>query len=579
MPSQKKSGALRQASENLAKAASLTQHVLADFDAARALDGPLSGPVGDDVDAYLAKVDALLDVASTFQDKVDTMRAAEPALKAAQDLLGRAMGRCEERFKQLVAARSRDDSRLAVNGEEPPAGALPQLLPEDALPPLLALVEHMDAVSYTGYHKTYVMVRTKALEGVLQRAGLQKVADASDLGRVPPEAVQERAAAWGRVMRWLVALLPPERVAASRLFAEPLDGQTVSALAERPLATLLAFAAGVMSGSKVAERLFAYLDLHAAARQAHGALMATLAGTAGGKLLQRLDALADDTGDAAGRAFKDLVASVGRGDNRPAGPDGTVHPLTANAMHAVRRVFEAPQYLDLLCETEPPEQPPPEADDEDDGGSGKRKKKKKKRAPVCSEEALEVAGDVALQVIVAVHTQLDVRARSLAAKTPALAALFLANNVAYMSSSVARTPLLGGILGDEWVERQELEVERHSDAVVDAAFGPVIEALNDCSGLDPRSLSTKDRERVKEKFRVFNEALEAQSQVMPQWSAPDEALRERLREKLTERVLEPYRVLFSRYADSSFTKFKEKYVKHSPQDAERALSSFFEGLS
>jgi hypothetical protein len=29
---------------------------------------------------------------------------------------------------------------------------------------------------------------------------------------------------------------------------------------------------------------------------------------------------------------------------------------------------------------------------------------------------------------------------------------------------------------------------------------------------------------------------------------------------------------------SSFTKFKEKYVKHAPDEAERVFQSFFEGL-
>ena len=569
LPVQERSGALRLASENLAKAAELTQAVLADFDVARGLDALLSAPVGDDVGAYLANVDKLLDVASKFQDRVDHSRAAEPALKAAQDLLTRAMGRCEEKLKQLLTSNARSDSQLG--GAEPEKQALGPAVSPDALPQLLELVQHMDAVAYTSYQRAYVAVRAKALDAVLQRAGLAKVAEASaDVARIPPEALTERAAVWARVMRWLVAFLGPERATAAQLLADPVDSQAVTALAERPLNTLLAFGAALFAGPHVAERLFAFLSVHAAAAEAVPKLQEPLAGPAGAKALQRLDALAEAAGEAAREAFEDLEASVGRGDSRPAGPDGTVHPLTAGSMHALRRVFDAPQHMDLLCGTEPP--PPPEA--------GQRKKKGKKQLEqeqLCSPEALEVAGGVAIRVIVAVHTQLESRARPLAAKAPALAELFLANNVAYMTSIVTRTPLLASALGEEWVERQEGEVERHCDALVEATFGAVGDALNDLYGLDPGSLSTKDRERVKDKFRAFNEALEAHSQVMPQWSAPDEELRGRLRDKVMERVLKPYLVLFTQYADSSFTKFKEKYVRHTPQEAARAVAAFFEG--
>ena len=570
LPVQERSGALRLASENLAKAAELTHAMLADFDVARGLDALLSAPVGDDVGAYLANVDKLLDVASKFQDRVDHSRAAEPALKAAQDLLTRAMGRCEEKLKQLLAAHGRNDTQLATGGAEPDKQALGPAVSPDALPPLLELVQHMDAVAYTSYQRAYVVVRAKALDAVLQRAGLAKVAEAAaaaDMARIPPEALSERAGSWARVMRWLVTFLGPERSTAAQLLADPVDSQAVTALAERPLNTLVAFGAALCGGPHVAERLFAFLSVHAAAAEAVPRLQEPLAGPAGAKTLQRLDALAEAAGEAAREAFEDLEASVGRGDSRPAGPDGTVHPLTAGSMHALRRVFDSPQHMDLLCGTEPP---PPEA--------GQRKKKGKKQQQLCSPEALEVAGGVAMRVIVAVHTQLENRARPLAAKAPALAELFLANNVAYMASIVSRTPLLASVLGEEWVERQEAEVDRHGDALVEATFGAVADALNDLYGLDPGSLSTKDRERVKDKFRAFNDALEAHSQVMPQWSAPDEELRGRLRDKVMERVLKPYLVLFTQYADSSFTKFKEKYVRHTPQEAARAVASFFEGI-
>jgi exocyst complex protein 7 len=128
------------------------------------------------------------------------------------------------------------------------------------------------------------------------------------------------------------------------------------------------------------------------------------------------------------------------------------------------------------------------------------------------------------------------------------------------------------------VVRQEAVLSAHAAALLAATWGAAAAEVNDTSGLDPSSLSARDRERVKDKFRLFNEALEALSARLPHWSVPDAALRRQLRAQLRAAVLPGYAQLYSGFAGSSFTKFKEKYVKYAPDEAERAFQSFFEGL-
>lgn len=576
---QERSGALSLASENLARAQALTEEVLAEFDLARSLESRLNAPVGDDLATYLADVDRLLDVAASFEEKAGAMRAAEPALRSAQELLSRAMARCEEKLKALLSAHARDDSALEC-GAEPPKGGLAPAVGEAALPALLLLVEHMDAVSYA-WQRSLVSVRARALEAALGRQGLGKL-QASEVGRAPAEALAERALLWARLLRWLAAHAAPERGLAARLLASPSDGAVASFVCGPPLEQLLAWGEALVRAPAQAERLFALLDVHCGARAQGALLAAALAGGPASALLARLAALAQSAGDAARAAFQDMEASVGREERRGAGPDGTVHPLTAAAVLALRRLFEQPRLFDLLCGT----QPPPQA--ARPRGRGRRAAEGEgspdasaagadvSSSAACSEEALEEAGATALRVIVALHTQLEARARGV--RVAGLGELFLLNNLGYVCAALRQAPLLRAALGDEWLERQEALVTAHGEAALEAVWGAAAAEVRDTRGLQPSSLSAKERERVKDKFRLFNEALEAAAGSLPHWSVPDEALRDELKRSLQQSVLHPYTALYNAFPAQTFTKFPDKYVKATPEEAERIFQSFFEGM-
>jgi exocyst complex protein 7 len=198
-------------------------------------------------------------------------------------------------------------------------------------------------------------------------------------------------------------------------------------------------------------------------------------------------------------------------------------------MHALRRLFELPQLFDLLCGTDPPP-----------------RSRKNGTPPPASEEALEEIGGTTLRVIMALHTALEARAH--ACKAPGLGDLFLLNNLHYMARTVRRAPLLLDTLGEDWLARQEALQASHSDALLAATWGAAAAEVSDTRGLAAASLSAKDRERVKDKFRIFNEALEGLSSQLPHWSVPDAELRGQLRAKLHAAVLPAYEELFDEFA-------------------------------
>jgi exocyst complex protein 7 len=523
----------------VAKALAATQETLREFDVPRGLEARLSAPVGADVDGYLADVDKLLDAAAFFEEHADTLTAAEPALRGAQELLSRAMARCEEHLRAHVAAHARDDAAACPPGKEPggAAGELPPPLPEDALPVLRKLIAQMDAVGYDEYETALVEVRSRALDAALARQGLDKLS-AAEAGRLPPEALGERALAWGRVLRWACELWACERATLLDVLLPPeASADAAAAIAARSLEALCALGEAAVATRHGAERLFAFVDVHMAAGVAARPLSKALAGPAGKRLLGRLAALGAAAGDAAAAAFDDFEASVGRDDKRPAGPDGTVHPLTAACMHALRRLFELPQLFDMLAATGEAPPPPPRR--------GKGDAATPPHVPA-SEAALEEVGGAALRIIMALHTSLEARAR--ACKAAGLGELFLLNNIHFVARTVRASPLLHDTLGDEWLERQEALIDAHAAGVLAATWGAAAAEVCDTRGLDPNNLSTKDRERVKDKFRIFNEALDALSSSLPHWSVPDAELRTHLRDQLHDAVLPGYEALYDEFA-------------------------------
>lgn len=106
---------------------------------------------------------------------------------------------------------------------------------------------------------------------------------------------------------------------------------------------------------------------------------------------------------------------------------------------------------------------------------------------------------------------------------------------------------------------------------------PVLTEWADQEGLSPQSLSPKDRERVKAKFRVLNEQLQRLSEQLPTWIIPDANLRSLMLEQMRQQVVSPYGKLYNRFANSGFTTNREKYLKHTPDQLQAALQAFFVG--
>jgi len=117
------------------------------------------------------------------------------------------------------------------------------------------------------------------------------------------------------------------------------------------------------------------------------------------------------------------------------------------------------------------------------------------------------------------------------------------------------------------------------DAYVAAAWGKALDVMSPGPGSpDPKSLTDKQRQIVKDKFSTVNASIDDARKTQPGWTVPDAELRACLFARLTDVVAATYRDFYARYANSGFTrKNPHKYIVHTPEALEEMLRGFFRG--
>ena len=621
LPVQTRSEQLSAADARLAAASSSVTSLLAQLDGAKAAEKRLgAAALPSDATRWLSDVRAVVaHVASLSDARERGVRAAEGAAAAAAALLSSAGAKAGERLTTeldaataaatAAAAAATAASDAALDGGKKRRGGrrddappnelpLPPPLPEESLPSLRALCDGLHAAGCGGdAARRVASSRGGALGEALSAAGLDrlrlanqekqsqqspKLGVSEQLAGVPGEALGEKALLWGRLLRCAVSSLAADCApggALSQLLPEPDVAAAAGVVAScDAFEVLLRFGDALSTTPPSASRLFACLDAHAAAASASPALRALLPRSHAAP--PRLEAVAASCGALASACFADVVPSIGRDDKRPAPQDGGIHPCVAAGMRALRTLYDdhyGPRFELLVA-----------------GSSASSSKQSRRRAEQSassadasgssqppSPEAASAVASAARSVVSSLSALIASRAAALRSAPPGLGDLFSLNNGAFVALQAASSPQLAAALGGRaFLEAAQAEAESRLRSVVGATWGAAASLLGDGarSGLVPSRLSAKERETVKDRFRAFNECFEAAAPALPKWAAPDAALRSRLKEELGDAVLKPYGELFAAFADSGFTKFRERYVKHHPEEAARVFESFFEGL-
>ncbi|PRT55704.1 Exocyst complex protein EXO70 [Wickerhamiella sorbophila] len=86
-------------------------------------------------------------------------------------------------------------------------------------------------------------------------------------------------------------------------------------------------------------------------------------------------------------------------------------------------------------------------------------------------------------------------------------------------------------------------------------------------------LSSKDREAVKEKFRLFNSEFEVLLERQKRYNITDSVLRQKLFQEISKLISPLYNRFYEKHRGGDFTKNIDKYIKYDKTQFEAALSS------
>ncbi|MQL77679.1 hypothetical protein Taro_010067 [Colocasia esculenta] len=248
--------------------------------------------------------------------------------------------------------------------------------------------------------------------------------------------------------------------------------------------------------------------------------------------------------------FGDFEEAVEKDATRTTVSDGTVHPLTSYVINYVKFLFDYQSTLKQLFQ-------------EFDGGN----------------EPDSQLANVTMRIMNALQTNLDGKSKQY--RDPALAYIFLMNNIHYMVRSVRRSEAKD-LLGDDWVQRHRRIVQQnanHYRRVAWAKYVPLYHWRSPCCNSEPwRGMRDDDGNEMRAGFKSFNLQFEELHQRQSQWTVPDPELRESLRLAIAEVLLPAYRSFSKRFGpliDNG--KNPQKYCRYTTEDLERLLSEFFEG--
>lgn len=599
-PTQVHTHAIRKAHENIDSTLKVAETILTQFDISRKVESKIIEGPHNDLGGYLAAVDQLRNNVEFFTYN-NSFKSSDSALNHAHGLLSKAMERLEEQFKELLTTNSKpqEPARLleclpntvrpstaspggqgggvipgdelsgkpipaspvdgkSVKGPESITPPLPTLIPPRIIPQLHELAERMiNAGHHQQCSKIYREVRASVLEQTLRKLGVEKLSK-EDVHKMQWEVLEGKITNWIHFMRIAIKLLfSGERKVCDQVFneLEPYREACFAEVTSNSVTMLLSFGEAIAKSKKSPEKLFVLLDMYETMRELLPEIEAVFGGKASAHireaasgLTQRLAQTADDT-------FGDFGEAVEKDVTKTPVQDGTVHPLTSYVINYVKFLFDYQSTLRQLFGEDESVEP------------GKSK-----------------LTDATMRIMSALQSNLEGKAKQY--RDPALAQVFLMNNIHYMVKSVRRSEAKD-MLGEDWVQRHRRIVQQHAQGYRRVAWAKVLQSLSvqgltssGSGGLgNDGSISTGvSRALLKERFKTFNIQFEELHQRQSQWFVPDHELRESLRLSVAEVLLPAYRSFLKRFGPLMESgKNPSKYVKYSAEDLDGMLGEFFEG--
>ncbi|CAB4006486.1 exocyst complex component 7 isoform X2 [Paramuricea clavata] len=188
------------------------------------------------------------------------------------------------------------------------------------------------------------------------------------------------------------------------------------------------------------------------------------------------------------------------------------------------------------------------------------------------------------RVLGALGLNLELKSKSYVhiAGQPALSGIFLLNNYNYILKRLQRTGVLllmseGGSIEIEsqymkLIEEQKVSYRKGWNKVMSY----LLETDKPFTQSKDAKVGQKQKQLIKDKFKGFNSEFEDICQTQKTYAVPDEKLRDQLRQENIDSIVQTYRAFQEKYTAIQFTKNVEKYIKYTPEEVEKQLSTLFD---
>ncbi|CAI0381364.1 unnamed protein product [Linum tenue] len=418
----------------------------------------------------------------------------------------------------------------------------------------------------------YGSVRRTALNNKLEKYGHVNLSP-DEINKMDWETLEgEIAGAIDVIRRCSSVLFSAERNLCNAVFQNhpSIYTEIFGDLASNIIDRFFKFANAITLTKCSAEKLFKFLDLYETLRDL-GPEIENLSSTIKSEIYETIIRL----GQAAVSMFCDLENSIRRDVSRTPVPSGAVHPLTRYTMNYLKYACE---YKDTLEQVFLQKQ---KTDGENwESSSSKsddsRSKSRSGSAGGANEDGTPKTSPFSVQL----NTVMDLLDENLEMKSnlykdPALRNIFLMNNGRYILQKIKSSTEIHDMMGVTWCRRRSSDLRKYHKGYTRETWGRVLQCLKH-DGIQVNGKMAKAV--VKERFKMFNNAIEEIHKTQSTWVVSDEQMQSELRVSVSAVVIPAYRSFLGRFQQClTHGRQTEKYIKYQPEDIENLIEGLFDG--
>ncbi|EPS74078.1 hypothetical protein M569_00679, partial [Genlisea aurea] len=552
-------------------------------------DNPVrwSSLAADDTTSFIEAIERLSSLSKVLSGFASDFRFAHP-INRIGGVLQLAMSYVEEEFKILLEIHESNpeepEQMIAESESEPPAAESSFPGYSDEISSGLA---RLSSAMITGGYETecsqaYLVARRNALEESLKKIGFERYS-IDEVQKMQWDTLEREIVSWIKTCKEFTAVhFSMERKLSEIVFSgHPSAGETVfRAVSGGVMYQLLNFVEAVAMTKRAAEKLFKFLDIYEALRDALPAtenLFPEEVKTEAAIIKARL-------GEAMIMIFLELENSIKADSGKTPVPGGSIHPLTRYTMNYLKyaceykdtmeQIFREHQKIERSDSVANPDfeigtpqnnPEPPETDD-----SSAKSMDNNNSAPQSSpfHDQMVKAMDL---------LDANLEAKSKLYRDPSLRSIFMMNNGRYILQKVKGSSEIHNLMGDSWIRKRSSDLRQFHKGYQRETWNKLLNCLHP-EGLTSHGKVAKPV--LKERFKSFNAIFDEIHKTQSNWIVSDEQLQSELRVSISNMVIPAYRSFLGRYGQV-FTPGRqtEKYVKYQSEDIEACIDELFDGAA